>query len=101
MVDTTSTWYNSAKDPQATFFGGMLALAIIDSNNYQKFLEPGQPSIWDDESNPMDIMGRPGLFLLLLKEGVSFHLNSPLLISYTVSICIHLHISTSTSFTCT
>lgn len=49
----------------------MVPFAIIDEKNYQKFLEPGNPRIWDDKSNPMDIMGRPGLFLSLLKEGKS------------------------------
>jgi acetyl esterase/lipase len=49
----------------------MVPLAIIDEKNYQNFLEPGHPRIWDDQSNPMDIMGRPGLFLSLLKEGMS------------------------------
>jgi hypothetical protein len=48
----------------------MVPLAIIEEKNYQKFLDPGHPRIWDDQSNPMEIMGRPGLFLSLLKEGI-------------------------------
>jgi hypothetical protein len=76
MLDTNSPWYNTKKDPKATVLGGMVPLAIIDEKNYQKFLEPGNPRIWDDQSNPMDTMGRAGLFLSLLKEGIPTHLPS-------------------------
>lgn len=105
MADTTSIWYNTPKDPQATVFGGMVPLAMIDEKNYQKFFEPGHPRIWDDQSNPMDIMGRLGFFLSLLKEGMSnspiisnlSHLSRLLSKTLTTSLpiyllpCLHLH----------
>ena len=89
MVDTSSTWYDTPKDPQASVFSGMVPLAIIDEKNYQTFLEPGHPRIWNDQSNPMDIMGRPGLFLSLLKEGMSSYFYSSLLISGASSVVPH------------
>jgi hypothetical protein len=96
MIDTNSTWYNTPKDPQATVFGGT---AMIDEKNCQKFLHTGQPRIWNEQSNPMDIMGRPGLFLSSLKEGISQYFNSSLFISHASSIKIF--ISTYIFLTCT
>jgi hypothetical protein len=89
MVDTSSTWYNTPKEPQASVFGGMVPLAIFDEKNYQTFFEPGHPRIWDDQSNPMDVMGRPGLFLSLLKEDISSYFCSSILISGALSVVPH------------
>jgi len=91
MIDTTSTWYNTPKDPQAAVFGGKVPLWMVNEKNYQNFLDPGHPRIWDDQANPMDIMGRPGLFLSLLKEGICLYFSSAL-ISHATST--HIYIST-------
>jgi hypothetical protein len=95
MLDTTSTWYSTPKGPQATLFGGTLPFAIINTKSYEKFLKPGQTRIWDDQTNPLDIMGHPGLSLSLLKEGkfTSF-LNNPSLLallppSFPPTLSIH------------
>jgi hypothetical protein len=63
MVNTTSAWYSQKKDSAATFFSRIMQWGMLDGKNYEKFFEPGNPSIWEDSTDPSDITGRAGIFL--------------------------------------
>ena len=67
MLDTTSEWYNTAKGEDISL-GGVPA-SSLQRQNFERYLQPGNPKISDDRGAISDPTSRASFFLWMLKEG--------------------------------